>query len=90
MKISVVVPVPMRKQIMLSTILHCLETSLQAYFSSVALAACSVSPLIAKIKATHSLHIQEIQTGGQNIELVHNAWLLEKLVQASFHLSKVG
>lgn len=68
MKISVVVPVPMRKQIMPSTILHCLETSLQPYFSSVALAACSVSSLITKINATHGLHIQEIQTRVQNID----------------------
>lgn len=73
---------------MSSTILHCLKTTVQAYFSYVALAAHSVSFLITKIKAPHSLCMQKIQTGGQNMEPVHNVWLLVKLVQAWFTCHK--
>lgn len=67
---------------MSSTILQWFKNIVQAYFSDVALAVHSVSFPITKIKARHSVCIQKIQTGGKNMEPVHNVWLLEKLVQA--------
>lgn len=89
MKISVVICVPMKNR---QTILHhsLPQTGVQAYFSSVAAAARSVSSLISEIKVPRTLFIQEIHTGGQNMDPLHTVCLLEKPVQACIHLSKVG
>lgn len=73
---------------MSSTILHCLKTIVQAYFRLCGFG--SLSFLITKIKARHSLCLQnKIQTGGQNMEPDHNVWAIRKAGSGLIHLSKV-